>query len=1362
MENESQEAGHDPSLPEELIEAVRQSEVISTFSRDDFLASRKMSFELHKFLHSSDRVLAFETFENQWHLPDQLAPLMRVKTRLLRSKDASNLFRNKVLYPGRCGYILFKPHDFEPPQESMRRDLERKIEHYTAECMRNAKPSFLAYLRYLSRQCPTVVLEQAHSLILAACQNDIARLPTLTLLSNKGEPIVIPPLRIPSIGEHQWDEKQWPCQLTLANEQGNAYTMQVLSPWHLKFALIQAVTLWCHDLIKDPVKSPAEHEAFVVDEDDADTFLTRAARALGYGLVSWDQEQLAHLRRVVNTNDEPLGFWQTTVKMSDYQFDCPPVVWISQKPGRKLAVEKACIIMRDHLKAAFESGKLIPEDYVKLAKYWSKSAAQGPSSELFKIQDSSFATALVDAKSITRMVTTLQAVRKLDQERAHQWEAIDEAKFETIPSVVPRRPYQPGGFGRIPRPEAVRRMGRIRETLPISQSHYHQLICESISNNDVTILKAATGSGKTTQVPQFILDEDVEDGRNIVCTQPRRIAAISVARRVAEERGQAIGDEIGFQVRFSDQQPTAAHAINYVTAGFLLRLFEAEPQRICSQYTHIIFDEVHERDLDTDLLLTGIKNLMIHAPIRGLKVPKIVLMSATIDADMFVDFFKGTELSPKIATIEVPGKMYPVSTTYLEDYWPTLQMKYPTETRQMEHDTLMKDYLDEQLGRKKADSDAFVNKLDADPADEAVLKSTSDSANADPDIASQREEQVSSLETQKEDKFTVPTSLLACLVGDVLRQPGSGDVLVFLPGLSDIDDLANAVTDKLNSYHRLYKLHSTFGDTNFDAWEELPAGHRRIFLATNIAETSITLPHVRFVIDTGYSKQSDFDQATQTESFGRRWISKAEAAQRKGRAGRTSEGQYYATYSQKQYEGMADTQLPEMLRSSLTSIVLRTEVGAAYRRPAGSSLAKAGGVLAMAPNPPDPANIDAAVQELQRLRALTSDSKVTPMGAVLSRMPLDPAPGKTLLMAWLFRCLGPSIIATSVNPDSPLLHHPDKVADVARSRKEFAGKTYDDRLGDSAAFIAYALAELKENSEEKARLEHDSYLRQGSYTAMARHCAQIIDNIMSMMDIPRRAGRDYTTTPVLNSLFTGAMAFPNTNSSNADLIKALFIGSSGLRVARWDGRNWRNKTSTRILPSSRSVNHMSNSRQLRASNAVRRESGDLLCYLNLRTGPDMPAWASETTIIGPLGGMLFAESLRVMDDDTIVLNDWIKYKIEPQGDTPWTPAEIAGIILEYRKALDRFLAYAFSNICIAPRRLKVVESGAMKPGAFNTFFRNNVNPVRELFANSLVEIFRFDREKRTERMEARRAETEEKAPEGSKLKTFLQELKGKL
>ncbi|OIW29260.1 P-loop containing nucleoside triphosphate hydrolase protein [Coniochaeta ligniaria NRRL 30616] len=514
---------------------------------------------------------------------------------------------------------------------------------------------------------------------------------------------------------------------------------------------------------------------------------------------------------------------------------------------------------------------------------------------------------------------------------------------------------------------------------------FRQQVVETVEREQVVIICGETGCGKSTQVPAFLLEHQLSQGRpcKIYCTEPRRISAISLARRVSEELGENKGDLgsprslVGYSIRLEANTSRETRLV-YATTGIVMRMLEGSND--LKDITHLVLDEVHERSIDSDFLLIVLKKLLLRR-----KDLKVVLMSATVDADRFSNYLGGAPV------LNVPGRTFPVRVSYLEDA------------------VEITGYSIDQKGPKLVDEDDDLESEIETSSKPDLLKTLGQYSPRTRNTLSQLDEY--------RIEFDLIVQLISRIATDPNLVPFSNAILVFLPGIAEIRTINDMLLgDKQFSTDWLvYPMHSTIASEEQEAaFLVPPPGMRKIVLATNIAETGITIPDVTCVIDTGKHREMRFDERRQLSRLIDTFISRANAKQRRGRAGRVQEGMCFHLFTKYRHDNvMSDQQTPEMLRLSLQDLAIRVKI------------CKIGGIeetLSEALDPPSSKNIHRAIDALVDVRALTASEDLTPLGVQLARLPLDVFLGKLILLGSIFKCLDMAItVAAMLSSKSPFV-----------------------------------------------------------------------------------------------------------------------------------------------------------------------------------------------------------------------------------------------------------------------------------------------------------------------------------------------------
>ncbi|KAG5983989.1 hypothetical protein E4U55_006501 [Claviceps digitariae] len=552
-----------------------------------------------------------------------------------------------------------------------------------------------------------------------------------------------------------------------------------------------------------------------------------------------------------------------------------------------------------------------------------------------------------------------------------------------------------------------------RMQLPMWQ--FRPQVLKAVDDNQVVIVCGETGCGKSTQVPAFLLEHELLQGKHckIYCTEPRRISAISLAKRVSEELGENKGDLgtnrslVGYSIRLEANTSKETRLV-FATTGIVMRMLEGSND--LREVTHLVLDEVHERSIDSDFLLIVLKKLLIKR-----KDLKVVLMSATVDAERFSNYLGGAPI------LNVPGRTFPVDVRYLEDAVELTGYR-PSDS----HEEKMVDLDDDVV-----EGEISIN---------GQKSETSSSLGA---YSAQTRNTLAQLDEYRID-FDLILQLMVRIASDESLQFYSKAILVFLPGIAEIRTLNDMLLGdpRFAKDWLVYPLHSSIATEDQEsAFLVPPQGMRKIVLATNIAETGITIPDVTCVIDTGKHREMRFDEKKQLSRLIDTFISRANAKQRRGRAGRVQNGLCFHMFTKDRHDNiMSDQQTPEMLRLSLQDLAIRVKI------------CKIGGIeetLSDALDAPSAKNIRRAIDALVDVRALTSAEELTPLGHQLARLPLDVFLGKLILFGTVFKCLDMAItVAAILSSKSPFSAPFGQRAQANNARMLF-------RRGDSDLLTVY-------------------------------------------------------------------------------------------------------------------------------------------------------------------------------------------------------------------------------------------------------------------------------------------------------------------
>ncbi|KAE8318094.1 P-loop containing nucleoside triphosphate hydrolase protein [Aspergillus transmontanensis] len=538
-------------------------------------------------------------------------------------------------------------------------------------------------------------------------------------------------------------------------------------------------------------------------------------------------------------------------------------------------------------------------------------------------------------------------------------------------------------------------MTRKRESLPAW--NIQDAIVRAVNSHQVTIISGETGSGKSTQSVQFILDDmirrDLGGIANIICTQPRRISALGLADRVSDERCTSVGDEVGYVIRGDSKVKSGATKITFVTTGVLLRRIQSgsgadgNVAGSLADVTHIVVDEVHERSLDTDFLLALLRDVL-----RYRKDIKVILMSATLDAEIFINYFGGRQ---NVGLVNIPGRTFPVSDFYLDDIIRDTGFSPELAERDFEEDSSPQG--EESLGKILRNMGMGIN-------------------------------------------YELITSTVRYIDAQLGDQPGG--ILIFLPGTLEIERCLNAVK-RIPNVHPLPLHASLLPAEQRRVFLSPPKGKRKVIAATNVAETSITIEDVVAVIDTGRVKETSYDPKDNMVRLQEVWASQAACKQRRGRAGRVRAGACYKLYTRQAENKMAPRPDPEIRRVPLEQLCLSVK--------SMQGINDVATFLANTITPPESVAVEGALGFLHRVGALDHD-KLTALGRYLSMIPADLRCAKLMVYGSIFNCIDHCItISAILTVKSPFVSPRDKREDANAAKASFS-RGDGDLLTDLTAY----------------------------------------------------------------------------------------------------------------------------------------------------------------------------------------------------------------------------------------------------------------------------------------------------------------------
>lgn len=697
----------------------------------------------------------------------------------------------------------------------------------------------------------------------------------------------------------------------------------------------------------------------------------------------------------------------------------------------------------------------------------------------------------------------------------------------------------------------------------------------------VVVVSGETGCGKTTQLPQFVLEEEIENCRgsecNIICTQPRRISAMSVAARVAAERGDALGQSVGYQIRLEAKR-SAETRLLFCTTGVLLRRLVQEPD--LNGVSHVMVDEIHERGMNEDFLLIILRDLLPRRPDL-----RLVLMSATINAELFSRYFGGAPMK------HIPGFTYPVKELFLED---VLELtRFPVGSDQG-------GYNGGGGGRRRKTQEKVQ-----DPVLEAFEGVNIESAYRNYSRGTQQ-----SLQAWNGEQIDI--GLVEAALQHICVKEEDGAILVFLTGWDEISKLVERLKGNslFNDSRRflILPLHGSMPTINQrEIFQRPSVGVRKIVLATNIAETSITIDDVVYVIDCGKAKETSYDALNKLACLTPTWISKASAHQRRGRAGRVQPGVCYHLYPKLVYDSMLRYQLPEILRTPLQELCLQIK---------SLQLGNIASFLSKALEPPEVLAVQNAIDLLKTIGALSNAEDLTPLGCHLAKLPVDPKVGKMLLMGAVFQCLGPALtIAAGLAHRDPFVLPLEHKEEADEARRYFAGDSRSDHV---------ALLKAFEGWQEAKRAGRERNFCWENFLS---------SNTLQMMDDMRRQFQDLLSDIGFFDKSKGTQIY-NQYSQDLEMVRAVLCAGLFPSVVQCKARGKRTafftKEDGKVEPHPASVNSRVNSfprpwlvygEKVKTSAIYVRDSTNVSDYALLMFGGNLTVSKNEQSV-EMLGGYL--------------------------------------------------------------------------------------------------------------------------------------------
>ncbi|XP_075892371.1 ATP-dependent DNA/RNA helicase DHX36 [Nelusetta ayraudi] len=761
-----------------------------------------------------------------------------------------------------------------------------------------------------------------------------------------------------------------------------------------------------------------------------------------------------------------------------------------------------------------------------------------------------------------------------------------------------------------------------REKLP-SYSKKEELV-RLINSNQVLVVSGETGCGKTTQVTQFILDDHINRGLGsvcrVICTQPRRISAISVAERVAAERAESVGNRnsCGYQIRLQSRLPRRQGSILYCTTGIILQWLRSDP--LLSSVSHLVLDEIHERNLQSDVLLTIVKDLL---NVRD--DLKVILMSATLNAEKFSKYFD------RCPMIHIPGLTFPVEEFLVEDvveltrYHPRNKDSRPAWKKGFRQGRNSRPEKEEKEAEYKESWPCYLRTLQGRYSDDTI----------------------SAVEMLDGDE-KIDLDLIVSLIRHIVLNEEEGAILVFLPGwdnISSLNDLLMAQQMFRSDRFVIIPLHSLMPTVNqTQVFKKPPPGVKKIVIATNIAETSITIDDVVYVIDGGKIKETHFDTNNNISTMAEEWVSLANAKQRKGRAGRVRPGKCYHLYNSLRASLMDAYQLPEIMRTPLEELCLQIKI---------LKLGSIARFLEKALDPPTEKGVSLAIKNLTDLNALDHAENLTPLGFHLARLPVSPHIGKLILFGALLGCLDPVLtIAAALSFKDPFFipMGKEKVADMRR--KTLSRNSKSDHLTIVNAFQGWEEAKQRGPRCEKDFC-WDNFLSANTLQMLHNMKGQFAEHLMHAGFVSSPDPKD---------------SMSNVNSDNEKLIKAVIVAGLYPKVAKIRPSYSKKRPGVKVYT-------QADGKVCIHPKSVNSEETEfnytwLIYHLKMRTSS---IFLYDCTEVSPFSLLFFGGDITIQKDEgeeTVAVDEWIVFR---------SPARIAHLVKSLKKELDSLLEEKIRN-----------------------------------------------------------------------------------
>ncbi|OJD21727.1 hypothetical protein ACJ73_06933 [Blastomyces percursus] len=835
--------------------------------------------------------------------------------------------------------------------------------------------------------------------------------------------------------------------------------------------------------------------------------------------------------------------------------------------------------------------------------------------------------------------------------------------------------------------------GKVKQ-LPVFS--YHNEVLELINRNDFSIVTGSPLSGISTQIPQILLDDAIQHDEgldcNVLIARRSDSAAISRASEVAKERARTVGDTVGYHTMSICRAPLLEGSITYSTTEVLLLQLQHAPDEVLGNISHLIIDDLHERDVDTDLLLTVLKREMTARLETDEPVPQVVFMSSSpeVDTSLLGKYFDfGSDYSggqTKWPSLHIRNQDHVVKYHFLDDIVQTLKEKYsPLELETFFADRRTQEF----LSNKETLVAEKVTQI-RDPGN-TVSMDSGDKIESDPPADNWRV-------AFDEVAPPVPVGLVAVIIAHIVKTSNKGSILVFLPGHNNMRNVAEKLMHdrplKVNFKDRSkYKIIYFRDKVNAEISQTVPPGCRKIILCEAVDEESTAPLGVQHVVDVGLVNEQIYYPEQLWAKPSARWASKSTSDERAARAGLVGNGHYYALFTETRYGTLRKTAVPELRQTDLQTVCLRVKAAGLsddVRR-----------FLLSTPGPPLLSSVDAALSSLQSMGTMDNGHNLTPLGRLVSTLPIHPKRGKLIMLGIVFRCLEPIVITDT------LLQPQSFFADGIGQLKMSGQKSGSDHIAEINTFRTFLSILRREGHDAALTYCQENSTRFSGFKQFLTSAQKTVKILSDNGFIPyQRDPFEVTDDP-----FGGRGL--NTNSSNDALVKAIIAGGLYPNTCVLNGPAWNRWQSKRhgilsISPDSANYNLQHSGVSL----------GSLVTFSRFIISNEGKLMY-PTSRITPLMALLFGGNIQ-SEGRILNMDGWLPFNVEVEKGGPEDPETAAGILLKYKQLLDHLLSSAFQEMSIIDAKTRQWDK--QKHRVMPRTYHASADPVREMFISKLIDM----------------------------------------